>query len=399
MYVKIERVIYAMCAMTQSSYYDAGVIIEEPDQPVFRKSGYVRIKGQKIVFEAEGKAVDMPVHGCHISLGGTANKQAYVTHKQRPDITLQINDFRLFKEPVFDGHQEATKFKLHQNTHHGLLISSLLVMAFVLLVPFYMIFIERDFLVSTVTDAVPPRYDIKIGDMAFGSGMGAMIEDPEILGELKRITAPLINAASEEPFEYNLHIAKSDVVNAFAVPGGHIIINSGLIEKTSTPEELLGVVAHEIAHINERHSMKRIMHGVSSWVFMSLLGADPNHVVALLSDQAQMLSSRSYSRYHENEADSEGFRYMIEAGIDPRGLQGFFELLQEEESALSDNEVFGLLSTHPLTDDRIDALNEMMDNLNRANQAFQPVPIDYDAFKANVKQAADSESSSSETSP
>ena len=343
--------------------------------------------GQTIIFEADGKAIEMPLTGCAIALGGTGNKQAYITHPKHADTTMQINDFSLFKHPAFDQHQAAQKFRQEQSRHNGLLYGGIIVACLIILIPFYLIFIERSFLIGKLAQAIPAQYDIKIGDMVVQADDSNMIQDEAIMAELQIMAAPLIKAAQKEPFTYGLHIAMDDAVNAYAVPGGHIVLNAGLIAKTETPEELLGVIAHEIAHINQRHSMKRMMHGVSSWLFFSMLGADPNHVVALFADQAGAFSARSYSRYHEHEADKEGFDALLTAGIDPSGLRGFFQILQQEESTLGQSQIAGLLSTHPLTEDRMAAMDDVLNQAPMPAKGFLDIPIDYEAFKASVAQA------------
>lgn len=373
--------------------YSANIIIEEKDKPVFRKSGSARVVGQKIIFEAEGKAVEMPIQGCEITLGGTGNKQAYVTNALKKDVTLQLNQFGIFSDPAFDNVPAAQKFKKDKNTHNTTLWGSILVAAIICLLPIYMIFIERDYLVSQIVERVPPEYDVKLGNLIVQSTLAGEITDADIIADLNTLVAPLVAAAKQEPFEYKFHIVASDVVNAYALPGGNIIINSALIKETKRPEELLGVLAHEMAHVNERHSMKRIMHSVSVRIFFILLGADPNLVIATLADQADFLASRGYSRDSESEADREGFDYMMQAGIDPSGLQGFFEILKEEESAITSNRLFALASTHPLTDDRIDDLQQMIDNNDLESQKFPPISIDYEDFKDKVLRAAQSDNS------
>lgn len=369
--------------------YAANIIIEEKGEPVFRKSGVAHIASGKIIFEAEGKSIELPARGCDIVLGGTGNKQAYITHPSKKGITLQVNDFRLFSHDIFRDCTAAVQFKSVKRAHHGRLWSGIAVVAILILVPFYMIFIERDYLIGKIVLQIPPSYDKTLGDLVFAANSGGtLVDDPDILADLERLTASLRKAGDTPPFEYQLHIVNDPAINAFALPGGHIIINTGLIEKTQKPEELLGVIAHEMAHINERHTMKKIMHDVSTKVFLLLLGADPNFVVSTLAQQANFFAARSYSRDAEDEADAHGFTYLTRANINPVGLEDFFKILQDEENAIIDNTVFGWLSTHPLTEDRIDAMDEMMNNPKLIISDYPPVKFDYDGFKKKVLDVA-----------
>jgi predicted Zn-dependent protease len=157
-------------------------------------------------------------------------------------------------------------------------------------------------------------------------------------------------------FNYTFYIVNSDVVNAFAVPGGYVYVNRGLIERTRNMSELAGVLAHEIGHVEHRHGAEQMerMQTANLGVNLAyiLLGRQPGPVEATAVNAAGTAYFAKHSREAENEADESAVPMMIAAGINPNGLVSMFELLtslqKRQPSALET-----WFSTHPTTQDRI----------------------------------------------
>lgn len=149
----------------------------------------------------------------------------------------------------------------------------------------------------------------------------------------------------------------SPEVNAFAAPGGYIVLFQGLLQQTETPEELAGVLAHEIQHILHRHGTRALLHHFSTELFFTLLAGEASGLVAFGLEGAKVLSTFQYSRGNEEQADTEGMHMLGAAEIDPRGMITFFELLQQQENNTPD--FLQYLSTHPHTADRIAKLRAL----------------------------------------
>lgn len=372
----------------------AVIMVDQKNGPQIRESGTLALAGQRMVFTSDARKIEMSVHGCSIALGGAANRHAFIGHPSHPEATIDITDFSFFREPAFKGHPQAAQFTAQKNKHKTAHFLSYAFVWMLVLVPFYLVFFQRDMLVNIAVDRIPPALDIKLGDLMYGEDGDEVITDRAANDAVARMVAPIIKAAQTDPaaapFTYRIHIIKSDEVNAYALPGGHILLHTGLIAKTQTPEELLGVLAHEIGHVNGRHSMKQIVHSLSTWAFLMFLGADPNHVVMMLGDQAKTLAARGFTRAHEHEADRLSYDYMKAAGYDPQGISAFFARLKEEEdksvlTRAANNRFTALLSTHPLTDDRMAAIAAM--GAQDAHSPAQKSPLagfDYNAFKAYV---------------
>ena len=187
---------------------------------------------------------------------------------------------------------------------------------------------------------------------------------------------------------YRFYIVNSDVVNAFAVPGGYVYVNRGLIEATDNLAELAGVLAHEIGHVEERHSVEQMeqMQGANLGLNLAyiLLGRAPSGLESAAINIGGGLYFASHSREAENEADAVAVRLLGNAGISPQGLVTFFnELLRERSRRPSQLEQW--FSTHPTTDERIDNVRRLIAQLPASQaQGGQTNTQAFQSFKAQL---------------
>jgi predicted Zn-dependent protease len=159
-----------------------------------------------------------------------------------------------------------------------------------------------------------------------------------------------------EGLRYQFFIVNSNVVNAFAIPGGYVYVNRGIIERADNLSELAGVLAHEIAHVEERHGIEQMQQANNANLALTLgyvlLGRQPSGVEQAAIQVGGGLYFARHSREAENEADAQAVPMMVRAGISPVGLPTFFEeLIAERKRSPSAVEMW--FSTHPLTEDRI----------------------------------------------
>src|ERR1019366_3157751 len=176
--------------------------------------------------------------------------------------------------------------------------------------------------------------------------------------------------------QFYYFVVKEPVINAFAMPGGFIAINSGLILATSNENELAGVMAHETAHVTQRHIVRGIIDqshaGLISTAAMLaaiLLGAtagrgspDAMEGAILATQGAAIQHQINYTRSQEFEADRIGIYTMASAGFDPLGMPTFFETLNRNSADPSRIRAVEFLIDHPVTSDRI------AESRNRAEQ-------------------------------
>ena len=145
-------------------------------------------------------------------------------------------------------------------------------------------------------------------------------------------------------------------MNAFALPDGHIVVYTGILNQMQHYDELVGLIAHEAIHVNNRHSMKMMCRNLSGYIFVSAVLSDVNGVMAIIGDNVHSLQSLSYSRQFEREADKEGFYLMKKNQVNPKGMTNLFNRLQ----ANSDNLVPEFLSSHPITKERLNYITRLI---------------------------------------
>lgn len=196
-------------------------------------------------------------------------------------------------------------------------------------------------LAAWMTPLIPIGVDRTLGEVSH-SGMGVeLCPNPKGRRYVERLAEPLLAAAEPLPFEFSFQVADDPSINAYALPGGFVTVNRGLLESAQTGEEVAGVLGHEIQHALLRHGTRRVLRQMGGYMVLSLLtGGSDLHG---MSEIAGRLTSLSYDRDQEAEADRVGVSLLVDAGIDPRGLSAFFARLQEESSAAPHE----FLSTHP----------------------------------------------------
>lgn len=159
------------------------------------------------------------------------------------------------------------------------------------------------------------------------------------------------------PYTFRVIVVDDRIVNAFAAPGGYVIVMRGLLERTRSAEELAGVLAHELQHVLQRHSTRLIIQHASTGLLIAALAGDATGAVAYGVQSARVLAELRYNRQFEDEADAHGIAMLRDARIDPRGTIDFFERLLADEQ--DQPRPLTYLSTHPAARDRIERLRTL----------------------------------------
>lgn len=220
------------------------------------------------------------------------------------------------------------------------------------------------------SQAVSPQQEQELGE-AFYRRLRQTVEfvdDPEIVNYLRGLGNHLAANSSEPERSFTFFIVKEDSINAFAAPGGYIGAHSGLILAAQRESELAAVMAHEIAHVTQRHlaraydSASRMNLPTAAAILASILIASQNSEAgqaALMSVQAGSIQQQiNFTRSNEKEADRIGMQTLRDADFDPAGMPDFFDRLQQQSRYYGSPPPF--LSTHPVTSDRIsDAMSRI----------------------------------------
>ena len=181
--------------------------------------------------------------------------------------------------------------------------------------------------------------------------------DPIRLQAIEEIITTLTSTVPDSPYRFQVTVVDNPAVNAFAAPGGYIVVFRGLLEQTKAAEELAGVLAHELQHIIKRHSTRMLIQHASTGLLLTALTGGGSDVATWGLEGARTLGILRYSRHYEEESDTEGIRMLVAAGIDTEGMITFFEALREKGAETP--EFLQYLSTHPSTVDRINRLQSL----------------------------------------
>jgi predicted Zn-dependent protease len=232
---------------------------------------------------------------------------------------------------------------------------------------------------ATAAVSLEEEYRAGLGWFAGIRQSGQIIEDPEISDYIQQIGHSLSSHAEEGQHQFYYFVMKDPVINAFAMPGGFIAINSGLILATNNENELAGVMAHETAHVTQRHLVRGLIDqshaGLMSTAAMLaaiLLGAtagrgspDAMEGAILATQGAAIQHQINYTRANEFEADRIGIGTMASAGYDPLGMASFFQTLDRNSPDPSRIKAVEFLIDHPLSAERVAEARNRAEQIGR----------------------------------
>ena len=237
--------------------------------------------------------------------------------------------------------------------------------------------------VDRAVDQIPVSWEGKLGELVAQNFDENKIEDPAVVKPVRAVLDRVLTSIGENPYEFKLMVVKDPQVNALAAPGGQIVVFTGLLEKAERPEELAGVLGHEIQHVLGRHGLRKMAHAVKWQLIAAVVVGDVGGVQQVLLGHAPEFLGLSYGRGLEEEADLEGCRLLMAADVDPHGLTDFFQTLSKEEA--TDVKIPAFLSSHPETEQRIAVITSFVQTEADKNQKFQAIDVDWAALQAAIK--------------
>jgi predicted Zn-dependent protease len=360
-----------------------------------RGSGVLTVGSLAVRFTGEAGELELPLAGLNISLGGASDRIVFFKHPSLPESTLHTTEHEVLEEEALTGRPElrAQIAKVHGVKRNTRVIWMGLLLALVLIV--VGLFAAQEPLVKVVTNRIPPEWEVTMGDKFFETIklQSTPIEDAKLEKDLEALTAPLLRGMGKQPYPFHFHIIKENSINAFALPGGHVVIHSELILKADSAEEVAGVLAHEIAHVTKRHTVRNLVKSAGMYVLFQFLFSDVKDLVGVLTSNTRYLMGQKFSRDHEREADETGWQYLIAADVNPRGMITFFEKLKKEQegNVIGDvQESLAFMSTHPATSERIARLEAKAKELPK-DKKYAGFDLNFAEFKNNLKAKLDKE--------
>ena len=242
------------------------------------------------------------------------------------------------------------------------------------------LWMASDLVVRLVVNRIPVEWEQTLGESArreLLTGQPTVIEGPAVTAVQKMTRRLTDQLGPDIPYQFTVTVVHNDTVNAMALPGGSVIVYTGLLKQADSPEEVAGVLAHELSHVVLRHGMESMVQSVGLMTIAMVVLGNQQGVIGSLERLGVQITTLKFSREKETAADLYGLHLLEEAQISPAGMIAFFERLAKNEGT-----PIALLSTHPMSTERAARLNKEASSLPMAS----PVPFDVDwtAVKASL---------------
>ncbi len=353
----------------------------------------VSIEYDRLTFKKDGERKTLYFRDMVIEKGGSNNTLFFYKSTLNPQMMIFSEDKQLFNAiktiggenlefALKDLNKQASKKKV------AILFLVLSLLSFICLLPVVLYF-SYPMIVSSTVSVIPLEVDKKIGEVAHAQYMTnlVLVKDEKAMVALDKVLERLKPHIKEYPHEFQFFIVDNHVVNAFALPGGYIVVHTGLLLSAESAEELAGVLAHEISHVTERHSIERIISSLGIVVVANVFLGDVSGLLEMAVQGASMLGMSQFSQSQESAADTTGFLTLKDAQISPHGFTSFFERMQKQrEEKMGDlknvEELTNFFSSHPSDENRIKNIQKMFEQ-----NPYEPIPIDldWDEYKAELK--------------
>lgn len=346
------------------------------------------------VSDAESKQIiySLNIHNAKLDLGGNNQNLVFVNAPELNGDVVYFDADRSNINKLKEFPNLAEKVKQLSGQKNQSIKTSLygIIGLFLFLA---VLFYFRSPIATQFSHLIPFSLEKKLADKAFTPKRTP--EQKKVDEQLAELTKHLQFDKSDWDHEFTYHISSEALPNAYATVGGHIFVNKGLITSLEKSEDLLGVMAHEMIHVKQRHVVKSVVQALGVYTVLSLLVGDVTGIAAVLVDQGGPLLNLSYSRELEDEADVEGMKLLVKNGVDPTGLANSLQVINNYHKKLVDEspaadvleklQKIELLNSHPEIEKRIENLRQQSD-LYKQSQKFKPLDFNYDAFKAAVKE-------------
>ena len=337
-------------------------VARHPDLGGMEVEGSVHLDFDKLGFESETNCVSMALD--HLEVDQSGRNWLVFTDSSQPDWQILCNQWRILSNPMLArrSHLVLPVKELRRRRTSAANLRRSLILIVVFAVVFTILYLSSGWAVRFAVNRVPSTWEEELGKAGLKEFKDEVkfSENPVAAEALESMLTLITTNQPGLNYPYKIHVALISEPNAFALPGGTIIVTSGFLNLTKDPGEIAGVLAHEVAHVRHRHGLETLITSVGPLYVLKLLGGDRNGFVTVLSHGSHLLVSQHYSRQHEDEADETGFRMLIRARINPQGMISLLKKLKEHEQAGGpDSSLTRLFSSHPPTPQRIQHLESL----------------------------------------
>lgn len=235
-----------------------------------------------------------------------------------------------------------------------------------------MVWFGSDLIVEWAVARIPAQWEQTLGETVYQDFLSkeTVLKEGPAVSAVQEMTQRIAAQIPNNPYTFRVSVVQSPVVNAFALPGGYVVVFTGLMKKAESGEEVAGVLSHELNHVLQRHGMERMVKMLGLAAVVSILSGDQQGLIGLARQLGLELATLKFGREQETEADVTGIRLLYDARIAPDGMIRFFERLSEK-----DKERVELFSSHPMSAARAKRLKEELAALPK--QTSEPFTFEW----------------------
>lgn len=305
---------------------------------------------------------------------------------ERPELKIFTSDQAILKHPAIRNsgkvRQQVSQVMGKREVARALRLTAYFIVGCVVVT--WLCSVTLSFMVRSLAAEVPMEWEDKYGREAIDKLQkeGELLNDTNQIAQLTEMAQPLVKVLPENRRNLKFYIREDPEPNAFALPGGYVVVHTGLLQMVDTPEQLLGVLAHEIAHETQRHLIRERIAAEGSLAVFGVFIRGNRASGSLLGMGSGFLVSQGFSQRYETEADEVGWDYLVKANIDPRGMIQTFQKLEAAEDSMG----FGhfmpeSLANHPALPKRIARLEKKWNKLDRHSGFLELPPVKWPEAK------------------
>jgi Zn-dependent protease with chaperone function len=342
-------------------------------------AGRLLLNPQALLFESDTANVGFPLDRVIIErdVGG----RVLFSDPEQPEWAMYVADNGILDHHLLQRRNHARlqvkALRQRQEGKRTLKLAGLFLVCFAFLA-LAVLFLSQ-WTVGFLVNRIPIGWEASLGKAAYEEIKEDIkpVQNPVLKSHLAALVDRLVPAASKKTYKFEIEIVDDPTPNAFALPGGRILVNTGLFDVATKPEQVAGVLAHEVAHITSRHGLRHVISSAGPYYVLKMFISDKQGFMSVVSQGSQFLIRQNFSRDHEREADELGWGCLMAANIDPRGLGQFLKNMAADPLiGKLERSPLKVLSSHPPTEERLQHLEDLWQNSTKKKGfvKLQPLP-------------------------
>jgi Zn-dependent protease with chaperone function len=339
-------------------------------------AGHFVVENGRVGFESEHQSFEAPYLGLWMDWSGENAAEITFGHANWPEWEICVPSPGPMSVPFFRDHPTivvltaAARRTARNRSNPKLLAKFFAVFSLVIVLVYFGTGLAHRLLVASL----PVTVDRALGKQALEEIEEELpvVESPDLQERCERYVQRMTGSYAKSGYLFKVLVVDEEDPNAFALPGGTILVTTGITNLVDRGEELAGVLAHEIGHVVERHSVQQQYGTMGLLRLLVSASGDDVHASTGLAAGSLVLLNQSHSRDHERGADTFAVELLVKNGIDPSGLSGFLRKLLDEDGPGGGSRIGRAFSSHPATTERLRYLEALGRKLG-AGKKFAPL--------------------------